>query len=334
MNLELLEAARKNMTMCNACPVCNGAACKGRMPGPGGRGQNESFIRSYQKLQEIKIHMDTTYAPMEPDTGCRLFGRAFAYPVFAAPIGMVSANFGHFYDDGGYDEVLLEGCAAAGIVGFTGDGPQEDAFLQGLAQIKARGGEGIPTIKTWDLERMRARLDLVRESGAFAVASDIDCIGLVQGKSPFSTIGTEDWKELIAYAKLPVIIKGVMTPDGAKKALESGASGIVVSTHGGRVLADAPAPIEMLPAIAKAVGGRMTILVDGGFRTGGDVFKALALGADGVLIGRPFVVAAFGGGAEGVAAYAREVGEGLRQVMRLAGTATLTEIGRQHILAP
>ena len=78
-----------------------------------------------------------------------------------------------------------------------------------------------------------------------------------------------------------------MTVNGAKKALEAGASGIVVSNHGGRVLDQCPATAEVLPAIADAVGGKMTILVDGGIRTGMDVFKALALGADAVLIGRP-----------------------------------------------
>ena len=87
----------------------------------------------------------------------------------------------------------------------------------------------------------------------------------------------------------PFILKGIMTVSGAKKALEAGASGIVVSNHGGRVLDQCPATAEVLPAIADAVGGRMTILVDGGIRTGMDVFKALALGADAVLIGRPFV---------------------------------------------
>ena len=107
-------------------------------------------------------------------------------------------------------------------------------------------------------------------------------------------------KEIIDYAGVPFIIKGVMTVKGALKALEAGASAIVVSNHGGRVLDQCPATAEVLPAIVDAVGGKMTILVDGGIRTGIDVFKALALGADAVIMARPYVTALYGGGAEGV----------------------------------
>ena len=91
-----------------------------------------------------------------------------------------------------------------------------------------------------------------------------------------------------------------MTVKGAQKALEAGAAGIVVSNHGGRVQDGVPATAQVLPAIADAVKGQMTILVDGGIRTGVDVLKALALGADGVLLARPYVTAVYGGGAEGV----------------------------------
>ena len=124
---------------------------------------------------------------------------------------------------------------------------------------------------------------------------------------------------------------GEVTVSGAKKALEAGASGIVVSNHGGRVLDQCPATAEVLPAIADAVGGRMTILVDGGIRTGMDVFKALALGADGVLVARPFVTAVYGGGADGVAAYVEKLGAELADTMRLCGAASLADISRDMV---
>ena len=97
----------------------------------------------------------------------------------------------------------------------------------------------------------------------------------------------------------PFILKGIMTVKGAEKALEAGAAGIIVSNHGGRVLDQCPATAEVLPAIVDAVGGKMKIFVDGGIRSGMDVFKALALGADAVLIARPFVTAVYGGGSGG-----------------------------------
>ena len=104
-------------------------------------------------------------------------------------------------------------------------------------------------------------------------------------------------------AKVPFIAKGIMTARGAIKAVEAGVDAIVVSNHGGRVLDQCPATAEVLPAIVEAVQGKVKIFVDGGIRSGVDVFKALALGADGVLICRPFVTAVYGGGMEGVKTY-------------------------------
>ena len=116
-----------------------------------------------------------------------------------------------------------------------------------------------------------------------------------------------------------------------KKALEAGASGIVVSNHGGRVLDQCPATAEVLPAIVDAVGGKMTILVDGGIRTGMDVFKALALGADAVLIGRPFVNMVYGGGAEGVQVYVDKLKAELADTMAMCGAHKLSDIKRSMI---
>ena len=122
-----------------------------------------------------------------------------------------------------------------------------------------------------------------------------------------------------------------MTVNGAKKALEVSASGIVVSNHGGRVLDQCPATAEVLPAIADAVGDKMTILVDGGIRTGMDVFKALALGADAVLIGRPFVNMVYGGGAEGVQVYVNKLKAELEDTMAMCGAHKLSDIKRSMI---
>ena len=90
----------------------------------------------------------------------------------------------------------------------------------------------------------------------------------------------------------------------------------------------------MLPAIADAVGGKLTILVDGGLRTGTDIFKALAMGADGVLIGRPFVTMVYGGGAEGVQVYVNKLQSELKDAMQMCGVHSLDEIGRDQIFRP
>ena len=138
-------------------------------------------------------------------------------------------------------------------------------------------------------------------------------------------------REVSQAAGKPFILKGIMTVSGAKKALEAGASGIVVSNHGGRVLDQCPATAEVLPAIADAVGGRMSILVDGGIRTGMDVFKALALGAAAVLLGRPFVNMVYGGGAEGVQVYVDKLRSELADTMAMCGAHRLSDITRSMI---
>ena len=138
-------------------------------------------------------------------------------------------------------------------------------------------------------------------------------------------------REIIDYAGRPFILKGIMTVRGAEKAAEAGAAAIVVSNHGGRVLDQCPATAEVLPAIADAVGNDMTVLVDGGIRSGMDIFKALALGADGVLIGRPFVTAVYGGGAEGVAVYAEKLRAELADAMSMCGVHSVEEITRACI---
>ena len=128
---------------------------------------------------------------------------------------------------------------------------------------------------------------------------DIDGSGLPFLKNmnpPSGSKSVKELREIIKYADVPFVIKGIMTAEGARKAVEAGAAGIVVSNHGGRVLDYTPATAWVLPEIAEAVKGKATVLVDGGIRTGLDIFKALALGADGVLIGRPFVMTPFGHG--------------------------------------
>ena len=121
------------------------------------------------------------------------------------------------------------------------------------------------------------------------------------------------------------------TGKGALKAKEAGADAIIVSNHGGRVLDQCPATAEVLETIANAVGDSMKILVDGGIRSGADVFKALALGADGVVIARPFVTAVYGGEKEGVRSYIEKIGSELEDTMKMCGVSSLNEINRDCV---
>ena len=331
---EVLEQARTCMGKCHACPVCNGLACKNTVPGPGAKGLGTGAIRNYQKWQEICVNMDTISPNGPADTSLRLFGRTFSVPFFAAPVGALKLHYGDKHDDLSYNGILVPACQAAGTAAFTGDGT-DPAVMEGAAAAIAKNvGYGVPTIKPWNLDTIRQKMDLVKAADPFAIAMDIDAAGLPFLKNmtpPAGSKTVEELREIVAMAEKPFIVKGIMTVAGAKKALEAGAKGIVVSNHGGRVLDQCPATAEVLPAIVDAVGGEMTVLVDGGIRTGMDVFKALALGADAVLIGRPFVTMVYGAGAEGVQAYVDKLKAELADTMAMCGAHSLADINRSML---
>ena len=326
---EVVTAARGNMGPCKVCPVCDGRACKNTMPGPGAKGVGDVAIRNYAAWQQVRVNMDVLCAGGEPDTGFDLFGRRFRLPVLAGPVGAVRLHYGDKYDDLRYNAVLVPACRDAGIAAFTGDGSDPNVMVAACKAVGEQGGFGIPTVKPWDPATVAAKMKLVKAAGAFAVAMDVDAAGLpfLQGLTPPAGCKTvEELSGIIRDAGLPFIVKGIMTPRSAEKAARAGASAIVVSNHGGRVLDQTPATAEVLPGIAAAVGGQVKVLVDGGVRTGLDVFKALALGADGALIARPFVTAVYGGGAAGVAAYVDKLTAELSDTMTMCGARTLAEI--------
>ena len=332
---EILAAARTcSGPYCKVCPVCNGRACKNTMPGPGSKGTGTVAARNYDAWQEVCLNMDTICENGPVDTRFTLFGQTYDLPVFAGPVGAVKLHYGDKLTDLEYNDILVPACAQAGIAAFTGDGTDPAVFAAAAKSIGQNGGKGIPTVKPWDRDTLFAKLDAAKESGAQMFAMDIDAAGLpfLKGLNrPAGSKTVAELREVIEYAKVPFILKGIMTVRGAHKALEAGAAGIVVSNHGGRVLDQCPATAEVLPGIIKAVGGRMKVLVDGGIRSGVDIFKALALGADGVLIARPFVTAVYGGGADGVQCYVEKLGAELADTMAMCGASTLGEISKEMI---
>ena len=280
--------------------------------------------------------MDTIAENKPVDTSLTLFGRTFKYPVFAGPVGAVQLHYGDCLDDVTYNDILVSACAKNGIAAFTGDGTDPNVMVAATKAIKNADGAGIPTVKPWNIETIREKMELVHESGAFAVAMDIDAAGLPFLKNLDPPAGSKTVSELcdiIHMAGTPFIVKGIMTVKGALKAKEAGASAIIVSNHGGRVLDQCPATAEVLESIVKALeGSDIKILVDGGIRSGTDVFKALALGADGVLIARPFVTAVYGGKADGVRAYIDKIGTELEDTMKMCGVSSLDEITRDCVM--
>ena len=332
---EILAAARECIgPFCKACPVCNGRACGNAMPGPGCKYPGQTAVRNFDKWQEICVNMDTLCPNAEPDTRFTLFGHEFSAPIFAAPLGALPLHYGDKYKDQEYNRILIKAAAEYGLMALTGDGVDPEIMKASVVDMGKAGGMGCPTIKPWNKEFVCEKLDVVNAAGIFAVAMDVDGAGLPFLKAMNPNAGSksvEEMREIIRYAKMPFILKGIMTPAGARKAIEAGAGAIVVSNHGGRVQGGVPSTAEVLPAIVEAVEGRIPVLVDGGIRSGVDVFRALALGADAVLIGRPVLTAIYGAGEEGFKVYMDKIVGELKSTMTMCGAASLADINRDKV---
>jgi isopentenyl diphosphate isomerase/L-lactate dehydrogenase-like FMN-dependent dehydrogenase len=157
-------------------------------------------------------------------------------------------------------------------------------------------------------------------------------IGLPQDDLTFAPDLTwDDLAWIRQAAPVPLLVKGLLTAEDALLAVEAGVDAIVVSNHGGRQLDSVHAPITVLPEVVEAVGGRVPLLVDGGFRRGTDVFKALALGADAVLVARPTCWGLAVAGEDGVADVLRILRSELENAMVLAGTRSVADITGAHV---
>jgi 4-hydroxymandelate oxidase len=338
MNLnEIKTTARGKMTVCKMCRVCNGETCRGLTPGPGGKGSGQTFVRNVAKLKEITLNMRVLHSDADVDCSATLFQKTLKAPIFAAPIANVGVNYGASVSEKDYLEALAAGCEAAGVLPFFGDGAQDEFFSLPLETLARHDGYGIPTVKPWVNDIAFDKIARALETHPAAIAMDVDAAGLISLKNtptPIAFKTLKDLQEIRSKITGPFIVKGIMTLQDAKLAIDAKADVIVVSNHGGRVMDDGISTIEVLKDIVIFVDKRALVLTDGGYRSGYDVFKALALGADGVLIGRPFSHAAIGGLAYGVEVYAKQLIAELEDAMRMTGCLTLKDIQRSNINIP
>ena len=330
----LKEARRKFNGTCRVCRVCDGVACRGEVPGMGGKGTGSTFIENVKAIDKIKLNMRVIHDVDKVDTSLELFGRKLSLPVMAAPITGTSLNMGGLVTEKEYIVPVVEGCKNKGTLAMVGDTAIDQFLLDNLEVLDNNGGEGIVFIKPWENDNVIKKIREAEKVGAVAVGVDIDACGLVtlslHGK-PVKAKTVDEIKELVQSTELPFILKGIMTPDEAEKAVEAGVYGIVVSNHGGRVQDYTPGTAEVLEDIAKVVNKRIKVFVDGGIRTGVDVLKMIALGADACLIGRPFVTASFGGEVEGVEMYIDRLKSELEGSMILTGCKNLESIDSRVI---
>jgi len=334
---DVLRVAREKLyPLCRVCPECDGVACAGEVPGMGGIGSGKGFKNNYNALAEVELVMRTFHDMTKPNMSIDLYGHTLAMPVMSAATGGVTYNMGNKMKDSEYINAIFGGCLDAGSLGMAADGIGDklEVYQGRLDILKTFGGKGMMTIKPKAQDEIIKRIRLIEEAGAIAFAVDIDSAGRAARALPGQIVEPKTAKqleEIVKSTNVPFIIKGIMTVEEAKVAVEVGAKGIVVSNHGGRVLDYTPASVTVLPAIADAVRGKTTIFFDGAVRRGADVLKCLALGADCCLIGRPLVRGAHGGGREGVALMMNQFKRELMDAMVLTGTKDVRNVSRDII---
>lgn len=336
MNMkEVRNVARQNMKgFCRVCPVCNGAACAGEVPGMGGSITGSTFKSNVDDLGKVKLRLKTIHDAKNPDLKFDFFGTKLDIPIISAPITGSAFNMGGALTEDEYIDSAVNGSLSAGTIAMIGDSADPELYLSGLEALKAVDGKGVAILKPRENEVIIQSLKKADNINAIAVGMDIDGAGLITMALKGAPVGpktVEELKEVISSTNLPFILKGIMTKEEALLAVEVGAKAIVVSNHGGRVLDHAQSTAKVLPEIAQAVKGEIMILVDGGIRSGIDVFKMIALGADAVLIGRPIIFGAFGGHKEGVSLIIEEMHNQLLQAMILTGAKDLASIDKSMI---
>lgn len=337
---EVLENAKKNIgPKCKVCPVCNGIACGNTLPGPGSKAPGNGANDNFKAWRAIRLNMDTIAPNVAIDTSVDFFGKTLALPLVTGPIGSIRAQFNPTDDVKDFNEKCLAACEAKGIMHFYSTGIEEIVHASALKSRLAHSNCGVPVINPDEDEKIVAQMKKCLAAGEAPLASCVvvDSAGLPHLKARLGTAGTKSVEQLKALKKeagVPFIVKGIMTAKSALKAVDAGADAIIVSNHGGRVLSDTPATAEVLEEIVQAVKGRAKVIVDGGIRSGVDMFKAYALGADLCLICRPILISYYGGGQEGIELCISKFLDELKDTMYMCGARNISEITRDMVITP
>lgn len=302
------------------------------------------------------------------DTGIKLFGRSYPTPLLLAPVGVLKmvdqqgdlavarAAANHNVP---FIQSTISSFSIEDIAEESGSGPlwfqlywtkNEKVSFHLVKRAEEAGYEAIVvTIDTITLgyrekDLRHAFSPLARGFGQGNFESDDvflstleqkDADGIVQGIVDNINYPALDWAhiaKLKEITSLLVILKGVLHPEDALQAVETGVDGIIVSNHGGRQLDGVISSVEALPEVLEAVAGKIPVLFDSGVRRGIDAVKAIALGADAVLIGRPYVYSLAAGGEAGVHTFLTNFLQDFRTSMRLAGTKDIHELKQMKVV--
>ena len=322
--------------ICWVCKVCDGTDCASGVPGMGGVGRMETFKDNSVALGDYKILPRYIRESVDPNLDWSLFGKNFQTPMMAAPMTGATTNMNNAMEEYQYSLAVLKGCLESGSIAWLGDGATPDKYIMMLDAIKKVDGHGILICKPRaDEKLLEERFQEAERQNVFSLGMDIDAFNfktmiLKNQQSP--SRGLKELSRIRSFTKLPFILKGIMTPEDALLAMDAGADAIVVSNHGGRVLDDMPGTARVLGKIADTIKGKIPVLVDGGIRSGMDIFKMLALGANAVLVGRPIAISAVGGDSAGVKYLINQYTSELKNTMNITGAASLSKIEYSMLL--
>jgi isopentenyl diphosphate isomerase/L-lactate dehydrogenase-like FMN-dependent dehydrogenase len=335
------EAKKKLMGVCGVYKICDGDAMRicqgqsyGRPLGFGGIGSGASFNNNVLALKNLKLKMKVIGDHFEADTKYDFFGSELSMPIMGASIAGVNSFGGEkVISEKEFCRSVVLGCKAAGTLGWRGDTytySLDNSY--GIDAIIEAGGFGVKIVKPREQETIIEFFKKAEKAKSVAVGVDIDGCGsyaMATHNKPVLKKNIDDLKELVSSTTLPIIVKGIMSVEDAIAAKDAGAAAIVVSNHGGRVLDHTPGTVEALPEIVAELEGKIRIIIDGGFRTGYDVLKALALGAESVLIGRDIVRAAVGAGIDGVRIQMEYFQKTLAKAMLMTNRKNLKDISSE-----
>ncbi|HTZ40854.1 MAG TPA: alpha-hydroxy-acid oxidizing protein [Syntrophales bacterium] len=330
------EAREKMKGVCAVYKVCDGHAdrlCQGikygKPLGMGGIGKGTTFTANVEALNRLHLKTRLISSHGEPEMKTSFFGHEVAFPIFCTSMSGVKISMGGAISELDFARAVITGCKAAGTISFVGDGAETFEDRPGVQAIREAEGWGVQIFKPREQTVLMRLIQEAEKAGAIAVGVDVDGAGSVamglKGQPVFRK-SVNELKELVQSTPLPFILKGITSEEDATAALETGCKVVSISNHGGRTLDSMLGIADVLPRLVPILKGRVLITADGGVRTGFDVLKMLALGADFVMVGREFIRAAIGGGAEGVAAEARFLSEDLRKAMIMTGCNSLSEI--------
>ncbi len=335
---QIEENARRKFSkdICWVCKVCDGTNCASGVPGMGGAGNQFSFMDNIKALQEYKIIPRYIHEEVDPDLSLEFFGLKLDTPIMIAPMTGASTNLKNAILEEEMISIFLKASSLVNSVAWFGDGASLEKFDLIIDTLKNFYANFILIFKPRnDTEEIIRRIKIAESfKNCVAVGMDIDAIQFKtlhlknqKGKAR----DVEELKEIRKSTKLPFILKGILSIEDTEKAIEAGMDAIVVSNHGGRILDSIPGVARILPEIAKVFKNQIMILADGGIRSGADVFKMLCLGADGVLIGRPFLISAVGGGELAVRHLFKQYHQELVQILKLCGIECLQKTNESFI---